>query len=133
MIQSYKDLKVYQLSFSAAGEIFKISKTFPKKELYSLTDQIRRASRSVGANLVEGWAKRHYENVFRRHMQDAIGSADETKYWLDVALDCGYVDPEQHSHLMAQYVEIGRMLHGLYDRWNTYAKADKSEEAVGDD
>jgi len=122
MIQSYKDLKVYQLSFAAASEIFNVSKTFPKEELYALTGQIRRSSRSVSANLVEGWAKRHYENIFRRHIQDAIGSADETKLWLAFALDCGYLSVEQHQCFREKYEEIGRMLHGLYHRWKTLPK-----------
>jgi four helix bundle protein len=126
MIQSYKDLKVYQLSFAAANEIFQLSKHFPKEELYSLTDQIRRSSRSVAANLVEGWAKRRYENIFRRHIQDAIGSADETKLWLDFAFECGYLTAEENQCLQDKYKEIGMMLHGLYDRWRTLPKADDS-------
>lgn len=132
MIQSYKDLKVYQLSFAAAMEVFKSSREFPREELYSLTDQVRRSSRSVPANIVEGWAKRHYENVFRRHIQDAIGSADETKLWLDFALECGYLAIERHKCLLDKYTEIGMMLHGLYERWRTFQKSE-SQKAVGED
>jgi len=128
MIQSYKDLKVYQLAFASAMDIFRMTKTFPKEELYSLTDQVRRSSRSVAANLVEGWAKRHYENVFRRHILDAIGSSDETKLWLDFARECGYLDAEQHRHLMDQYEDVGRMLFGLYERWRTFPKKDEWRE-----
>lgn len=73
-IRSYKDLRVYQLSYSLAMELFWLTKKFPKEELYSLTDQLRRASRSMAVNIVEGWAKRHYENVFKRHLLDSIGS-----------------------------------------------------------
>ncbi len=96
MIKSYMDLKVYQLAFAAANEVFKASNEVPREELYALTDQVRRSSRSVAANLVEGWAKRHYVNIFRRHIQDAIGSTDETKLWLDFASECGYLSAEQH-------------------------------------
>lgn len=131
MVQSYKDLKVYQLAFAAANEIFRMSREFPKEELYTLTDQIRRSSRSVAANLVEGWAKRHYENIFRRHIQDAIGSADETKLWLDFALECGYLTTEEHQCLQDKYKEIGMMLNGLYDRWRTLPKAEDSKCAEG--
>ena len=106
-------------------DVFKASKEFPREELYSLTDQVRRSSRSIVANLVEGWAKRHYENIFRRHIQDAIGSADETKLWLDFALECGYLTIEQHNRLLEKYTEIGMMLHGLYERWGTLPKPEK--------
>ena len=87
-IQSYKDLKVFQLAYDLAMEVFWSTKEFPKEETYSLTDQIRRSSRSICANVVEGWAKRIYENVFKRHLVDSIGSCDETKLWLQFSLDC---------------------------------------------
>lgn len=86
MITSYKDLKVYRLSYSLAMDVFQITKSFPKEELYSLTDQLRRASRSIAANIVEGWAKRHFVNIFKCHLLDAIGSCMEVKLWLDFAL-----------------------------------------------
>ena len=122
MIRSYKDLRVYQLSYSLAMEVFWLTKKFPKEELYSLTDQLRRASRSVAVNIVEGWAKRHYENVFKRHLLDSIGSCDETKAWLDFALDCKYITAEEHKGLAERYEEVGKMLHGLFENWKTYAK-----------
>jgi len=131
MIQSYKDLRVYQLSFVAAMEVFRLSKAFPKEELYSLTDQIRRSSRSISANLAEGWAKRHYENVFRRHVQEAIGSAHETKNWLDFAFECGYLTSEQHTSQFQKYEEICKMLYGLHDRWHTTNK-DQVPDATRD-
>jgi four helix bundle protein len=132
MIRSYRDLKVYQLSFSAAMDIFNLSKTFPKEELYALTDQVRRSSRSISANLVEGWAKRHYENVFRRHLQEAIGSANETKLWLDFARECGYLSLEQHDCLLDDYEEICKMLQGLYDRWRTPTRTRELPDSIGD-
>jgi four helix bundle protein len=95
-IRSYRDLQVYQYSYSLAMEVFHLTKTFPKEEMYSLIDQLRRSSRSVAANIVEGWAKRHYENVFKRHLLDSIGSCDETKLWLDIALDCRYITSQEH-------------------------------------
>ena len=122
MIQSYKDLKVYQVSYSLAMDVFWLTKKFPKEELYSLTDQIRRASRSVTANIVEGWAKRIYENVFKKHLIDSIGSCDETKLWLDFAFDCKYITTDDHKSMLNQYQEVGKMLKGLFDNWRTYKK-----------
>ena len=103
-------------------EIFWLTKKLPKEELYSMTDQVRRSSRSVPANIVEGWAKRAYENVFKRHLIDATGSAEETKLWLNFALDCNYIEQEEHRNILARYDEIGKMLHGLHDSWKTYKK-----------
>jgi four helix bundle protein len=122
VIQSYKDLNVYGLSYSLAMELFWLAKKFPKEERYSLTDQLLRASRSVTANIVEGWAKRHYENVFKRHLLDSIGSCDETKLWLDFALDCKYIMADEHKGLLDRYEELGKMLHGLFENWKTYKK-----------
>lgn len=120
IIKSYKDLKVFQLSYSSAMDIFHLTKQFPKEELYSLTDQLRRSSRSVAANIVEGWAKREYENVFRRQLVDAAGSCEETKLWLHFAVDCGYVSPEDYKSQLQNWEDVGRMLHGLHDNWRTY-------------
>ena len=119
-IQSYKDLKVYSLSYSLAMEVFNISISFPKEEMYSLTAQIRDSSRSVPSNLAEGWAKRRYANVFKRHIIDAIGSACETKDWLDFALDSKYIKSDIHSNLFNNYEEVGKMLNGLLENWKTF-------------
>ena len=118
-IQSYKDLKVHQLSFTLAMEVFWLSRKFPKEELYALTDQVRRSSRSITANIVEGWAKRHYENIFKRQLLDSIGSCDETRQWLDFALACAYITEEEHSNLSQRYNELGKMLHRLFENWKT--------------
>ena len=122
MIQSYKDLNVYTASYSLAMDVFWMTKKFPKEELYSLTDQIRRASRSITANIVEGWAKRNYENVFKKHLIDSIGSCDETKLWLDFAFDCKYIKTDEHNNLVSKYQEVGKMLKGLFENWKTYKK-----------
>jgi four helix bundle protein len=121
-IQSYRDLQVYQYSYSLAMEVFHITKTFPKEEMYSLTDQLRRSSRSVAANIVEGWAKRHYENVFKRHLLDSIGSCDETKLWLDIALDCHYITSQEYQPISDRYNELGRKLYRLFENWKTYRR-----------
>ena len=83
MIKSVKDLKVYQMAYQLAMEIFEITKKFPKEETCSLTDQMRRSSRSVVINIREGFAKRKYEQVFIRYLNDSLGSSEETRGWLD--------------------------------------------------
>lgn len=120
MIKSYKDFKVYELSYKLAMKIFELSKKFPKEEQYALTTQIRNSSRSIPANIAEGWAKRKYINVFKRHIIDAIGSCDETKVWIDFALDCKYISEEKHRIATDDCNEIGRMLNGLYENWKTF-------------
>lgn len=91
-------------------EIFEITKIFPKEERYSLTDQIRRSSRSVPANIAEGYRKRQYPNAFANKMSDADGEATETQVWLDVSKDCGYISPEKHEYFISNYSEVGSML-----------------------
>ena len=119
-IRIYSDLKVYQVSYQLAMEIFELSKKIPKVELYSLTSQIIRSSRSVSANISEGWAKRKYENVFLRHLVDAYGSCIETKTWLSFAKDCEYITLDQYNRLTKRYDEIGAMLSSLIKKWRTF-------------
>jgi four helix bundle protein len=113
MAGSFRDLKVYQLAFEAAREIRLLSTKFPKEETYSLTDQIRRSSRSVCTNIGEGYRKRIYPKHFTSKMTDADGEATETTIWLDFALDCNYIDAETHQTLQNKYNEIGRMLNAM--------------------
>ena len=108
--RGYKDLKVYQLAYKLAMEIFNISKGFPKEERYSLTDQIRRSSRSVCTNIAEGYRKRIYPKHFTSNMTDADGEASETCVWLDSAKDCNYIDEKVNIELINKYEEVGRML-----------------------
>ena len=96
-IRTHKDLKVYQLSFECGMTIFHISKTFPKEEVYSLTDQIRRSARSVSGNLAEAFRKRKYPKSFISKLTDSEGEAAETQVWLDYALECGYIDIQKGS------------------------------------
>ncbi|MEO0136369.1 MAG: four helix bundle protein [candidate division WOR-3 bacterium] len=122
MIKSYRDLEVYKKAYRLALEIFYLTRKFPREEIYSLTSQIRNSSRSVPANIAEGWAKRKYENIFKRQLVDALGSAEETQVWLDFALDCKYILKEEHSNLIFKYNEVGKMLNGLIENWKTYVK-----------
>jgi len=106
----HRGLKVYQLAYKLAMEIFDESKSFPKEERYSLTDQIRRSSRSVATNIAEGYRKRRYQNMFISKMADADSEATETQVWLDFAYDCNYLSQERHDELMSGYEEVGKML-----------------------
>lgn len=119
-VKTYRDLNVYEASFRLAGEVFRLSRTFPPDERYSLTDQIRRAARSIPANIAEGWAKRNYINVFRRHLLDASGSCEETKVWLDVAFDCGYISDAVRAQWIVAYDKVGAMLNALVEKWKSF-------------
>ena len=118
-IKSIKDLKVYNIAFELAIEIFTLTQDFPKEEQYSLIDQIRRSSRSVSINIREGFAKKRYENVFLRHLNDSIGSSEETRGWLDFSVRCRYINQETHQRLDKSYDEVNAMLFSLMRNWKT--------------
>jgi four helix bundle protein len=109
-VQKHTELEVYKKAFDSAMEIFKSSKTFPKEETYSLTDQIRRSSRSVCANLAEAWRKRRYLAAFVAKLSDAESEAAETQVWLQFAVECGYLDRERAATFYLAYDEVIRML-----------------------
>lgn len=115
MSNGYRDLKVYKLAYKLAMEIFEMSKIFPIEEKYSLTDQIRRSSRSICANIGEGYRKRRYPKHFSSKMTDADGECTETQIWLDFSKDCSYITKEIHEKLFRGYEEVGRMLGGMAD------------------
>ncbi len=108
--KSFTELIVYQKAKGVSKMVFQVSKTFPKEEMYSLTDQLRRAARSVGAQIAEAWAKRRYEKHFVSKLTDADAEQMETQHWVGEALDCGYLTPAQAAKLNADLLEIGRML-----------------------
>ena len=112
-VNSFRDLIVYQKSRTLAGDIFVLTKEFPKEEMYSLTDQIRRSSRSVGAQIAEAWGKRQYEKHFVSKLTDADGEQQETQHWIEIAFDCGYLSKDQKMRLLKGYEEIGRLLGGM--------------------
>ncbi len=112
----FRDLNAYQMAFTLAMEIFNDSKKFPAEEKYSLTDQIRRASRSVAANIAEGYRKKRYPKMFISKMADADGEATETQVWLDFAHECGYLSQSRQLELKRGYEEVGRMLGGMIAR-----------------
>lgn len=120
-VKTYRDLNVYQQSFEMAFQVFCITKEFPAEERYGLTDQVRRAARSIPANIAEGWAKRKFGHVFKRHLLDAVGSCEEVKVWLEMAARCGYLEKARCADFLSSYAEIGSMLSSLLERWKSYS------------
>lgn len=119
-IRHFRELEVYQLAMDAAMRIFELSKLFPTKEKYSLTDQIRRSSRSVCTNIAEAWRKRRYPNAFVSKLSDADAEAAETQVWLEFALKCRYLDQKLFDELDAVYDKIlGKLVKMLSrpDQW----------------
>lgn len=106
LVKHFKELRVYQQAFAAASHIYELSKRWPVEERYSLTDQIRRSSRSVCANIAEAWRKRRYPAHFVSKLSDSDAEAAETQVWLDFALDCGYINQQDHDTLYDTYENI---------------------------
>ncbi len=113
---SFRELIVYQKSRHLQREIKNITMSFPKDEKFSLTDQICRSSRSIGANIAESWAKRRYEKHFISKLTDSDGEQMETQHWIETALDCGYINHKTSHQLIEKCHEIGRMLNGMMDK-----------------
>ena len=119
-VNSVRELEVYHAAFALQQEIFACSRSFPKEETYSLTDQMRRSSRSVGANLSEAWAKRRYPAHFLSKLTDADGELQETLHWLASAEACNYITLDQSAVLRDQAASIGRQLGSMINRHETF-------------
>jgi len=111
--RSFQQLVVYQKAAATAQSIFDVSKNFPADERYSLTDQIRRSSRSIGAQIAEAWGKRRYQKHFVSKLTDADAEQLETQHWVSVAASCGYLKAQEESALLDYLHEIGKMLHSM--------------------
>ncbi len=109
-VQSYKELDTYKLAFDLQQRIFDISRSWPGEEKYSLTDQLRRSSRSIGANLAEAWAKRQYPAHFLSKCSDADGELQETFHWIDTARACDCITDSEHAKITEQYIRLGQKL-----------------------
>jgi len=127
LAKSVDDLEVYKLALSIQRRVFRLTKTFPREEMYSLTDQVRRSSRSVGANIREAWAKRRYPAHFVSKLSDSDGESEETIHWVLSALDCEYISPETKEELVWEYKHISGMLNKMMDNADSWCKhyADK--------
>ena len=114
-IRDFNDLIVYKKAYVLAMKIFEITKTFPKEEKYSLTDQIRRSSRSVTANIAEAWSKRKYIKHFVSKFTDSLGEEYETENWLLYAKDCQYIDEKTYRELIDEYLEVKKLLQSIIE------------------
>ena len=119
-ITTHRDLDVYKRAYDTAMKIFEASHSFPKEETYSLTNQIRRSSRSVCANLAESWRKRRYEGAFISKLSDAESEAAETQVWLEFAVDCHYLPREVAAPFYETYNGILRTLVGMINHPETW-------------
>ena len=131
-IRSYKELRVYQAAIDAAMRIFEVTKRFPAEERFSMVDQMRRASRSVCANIGEAWRKRRYPAHFASKLSDSEGEAEETRVWVDLALRCGYISSTEAVDLDKMYDGIIAQLVRMIERpeqW-TIRRKDKSATAT---
>jgi len=118
--KSFKELRVYQTAREVSRTVFRLSQAFPKEETYSLTDQIRRAARSVGAQIAEAWAKRRYEKHFVSKLTDADAEQMETQHWVGESLDCGYLSSTDAEQLNSSLEGIGKMLHSMIEKADSF-------------
>jgi four helix bundle protein len=120
LAKSFRDLIVYQKAKAVSRLIFELSKTFPKEETYSLTDQIRRSSRSIGAQIAEAWGKRRYKQHFISKLNDSDSDQLETQHWVGDAADYRYITKDQEIDLIESLSEIGRMLNSMMKKANKF-------------
>lgn len=120
MVDSWKDLEVYKGAFDLQQRIFRISSQWPKEERYSLIDQIRRSSRSIGTNIAEAWAKRRYPNHFLSKLTDSDGELQETLHWLRTASDCGYIEKEIGLELSELTTRVGKQLGAVMNKHKSF-------------
>jgi four helix bundle protein len=119
-VGDFTELRVYRLAFDSAMRVFRCSAQWPKEERYSLTDQIRRSSRSTAGALAEAWAKRRYPAHFASKLTDALAECRETRVWLDFARECGYLGVDEHQGLKSDYDRIGQMLNRMVSQPSTW-------------
>lgn len=115
-VKSYRELTVYRLARELMNELFEASKKFPREEMFSLTDQMRRSSRSVGAQLAEAWAKRRYEKHFVSKLSDADGEQQETQHWIETAIDCKYISEDKARDILKRYESLGKMINSMINK-----------------
>ena len=123
-VKSYRDLEVYKLAREVSKEIYMITKGFPVEERYSLTDQIRRSSRSVGAQIAEAWGKRRYEHHFISKLTDADSEQLETQHWIEISEESNYLISEKSKILLQKCESIGKMIQSMIDKSSTFCKKD---------
>lgn len=120
-VKKFSELEVSKRQRVLSREIFRVTQRFPNEERYALTDQVRRSSRSIGAQIAEAWAKRRYPKHFISKLTDADGEQMETQHWLHEAIDCGYLSKEEQERLLNFCLEIGRMLGSMIQKADTFS------------
>ena len=131
--RNFKELVAYQVAFDLSRRVFELSKAFPEDEKFSLTSQIRRSSRSIGAQIAEAWAKRKYERHFVSKLTDTDGEQMETQHWVRTAFSCGYIKKTVASALMNDLEQVGRLLQGMMDKAESFCSSSRVAEAsLGD-
>jgi four helix bundle protein len=123
VIRSFRELDVYKMAKVEARNIYQMTHSFPREERYSLTDQIRRSSRAVGAMLAEAWARRRYPAAFANKVNEALGESMETQAWLDHALECQYIEPDVHHACDSAWQGIGGKLNRMIKRTDDFCTA----------
>src|ERR1700736_3837755 len=131
--RNFKELVAYQVGFDLSRRVFELSKAFPEEEKFSLTSQIRRSSRSIGAQIAEAWAKRKYERHFVSKLTDADGEQTETQHWVRTAFTCGYIDRAMASSLMNDLEQVGRLLQGMMDKAESFCSSSRVGETASAD
>jgi four helix bundle protein len=121
-ILKYRDLETYQLAFNYQQKVFVLTKEFPREELYSLTDQWRRSSRSIGANMAEAWAKRKYISHFISKLTDADAELQESKHWRQTAFECGYLNKDQDDEIREEEELIGSKIGGMINNAESFCR-----------
>jgi len=124
-LTSFRQLMAYQKAREVPKEIYLLTKSFPSDERYSLTDQMRRSSRSVGAQIAEAWAKRFYEKHFLSKLTDADGEQQETQHWIEIAVECRYISTEKGEALLKSCEEVGRLIGGMMTKSSKFCRPEK--------
>lgn len=121
-VESYRELEVYKAARQLSKDIYLITKSFPREEMYSLTDQIRRSPRSIGAQIAEAWAKRRYEKHFVSKLTDSDGEQQETQHWIETSLDSNYLAVDVAENLLKQCSSVGKMLNSMINKSSAFCK-----------
>ena len=120
VVRTYSDLLIYKQAYRLALDVSRLTKGFPRQEQYEMGRQVRRSSRSIAANIVEGWAKRNSAAEFKRHLMIAVGECAETKYWIELAVDEGIVEGKSVETIRSDYSKLGFMIHNLWKEWRKF-------------
>ena len=123
LAKSFRELEVYQEAFRFQQDLFSVSKRFPAEEKYSLTDQVRRSSRSIGANIAESWAKRRYPAHFLSKLTDADGELQETFHWISSAAACGYLNEAEAKQFNEHGATVGRLLGSTINNYQSFCSS----------